>query len=69
VQNDYSGLLLVNKPSGITSFKLVNLIKKKLQVKKAGHCGTLDTLARGLMLVLIGKATNLLDKFMNQHKV
>jgi tRNA pseudouridine55 synthase len=69
VQNDYSGLLLVNKPSGITSFKLVNLIKKKLQVKKAGHCGTLDPLASGLMLVLIGKATKLQDKFMKQDKV
>ncbi|MDD3064990.1 MAG: tRNA pseudouridine(55) synthase TruB [Endomicrobiaceae bacterium] len=69
MQNDYSGLLLVNKPSGITSFKLVNLIKKKLQVKKAGHCGTLDPLASGLMLVLIGKATKLQDKFMKQDKV
>jgi tRNA pseudouridine55 synthase len=69
VQNDYSGLLLVNKPSGITSFKLVNLIKKKLQVKKAGHCGTLDPLASGLMLVLTGKATKLQDKFMKQDKV
>ncbi len=69
MQNDYSGLLLVNKPSGITSFKLVNLIKKKLQVKKAGHCGTLDPLASGLMLVLTGKATKLQDKFMKQDKV
>jgi len=69
VQNDYSGLLLVNKPSGITSFKLVNLIKKKLQVKKAGHCGTLDPLASGLMLVLTGKATKSQDKFMKQDKV
>jgi len=69
VQNDCSGLLLVNKPSGITSFKLVNLIKKKLQVKKAGHCGTLDPLASGLMLVLTGKATKSQDKFMKQDKV
>ena len=69
MQNDCSGLLLVNKPSGITSFKLVNLIKKKLQVKKAGHCGTLDPLASGLMLVLTGKATKSQDKFMKQDKV
>ena len=69
MQNDYSGLLLVNKPSGITSFKLVNLIRKKLQIKKAGHCGTLDPLASGLMLVLTGKATKSQDKFMKQDKV
>ena len=67
--NDFSGLLLVNKPVGITSFKLVHIIKKKLNVKKAGHCGTLDPLASGLMIVLIGKYTKLQDKFMKQDKV
>lgn len=69
MQNDYSGLLLVNKPSGLTSFKLVNIIKKKLNVKKTGHCGTLDPLASGLMLVLIDKATKLQDNFMKKDKV
>ena len=67
--NDFSGLILVNKPVGITSFKLVHIIKKKLKVKKAGHCGTLDPLASGLMIVLIGKYTKLQDKFMKQDKV
>ena len=67
--NDFSGLILVNKPIGITSFKLVHIIKKKLKVKKAGHCGTLDPLARGLMIVLVGKYTKLQDKFMKQDKV
>lgn len=69
MQNDYSGLLVVNKPVGITSFKLVSIIKKKLQVKKVGHCGTLDPLASGLMLVLIDKATKLQDNFMKKDKV
>ena len=67
--NDFSGLILVNKPVGITSFKLVHIIKKKLHVKKAGHCGTLDPLASGLMIVLVGKYTKLQDKFMKQDKV
>lgn len=67
--NDFSGLILVNKPVGITSFKLVHIIKKKLKVKKAGHCGTLDPLASGLMIVLVGKYTKLQDKFMKQDKV
>ncbi len=67
--NDFSGLILVNKPVGITSFKLVHIIKKKLNVKKAGHCGTLDPLASGLMIVLAGKYTKFQDKFMKQDKV
>ena len=67
--NDFSGLILVNKPVGITSFKLVHIIKKKLKVKKAGHCGTLDPLASGLMIILVGKYTKLQDKFMKQDKV
>lgn len=67
--NDFSGLILVNKPVGITSFKLVHIIKKKLNVKKAGHCGTLDPLASGLMIILVGKYTKLQDKFMKQDKV
>ena len=67
--NDFSGLILVNKPSGITSFKLTNIIRKKLNVKKAGHCGTLDPLASGLMIILVGKYTKLQDKFMKQDKV
>lgn len=67
--NDFSGLILVNKPVGITSFKLVHIVKKKLKVKKAGHCGTLDPLASGLMIVLVGKYTKLQDKFMKQDKV
>ena len=67
--NDFSGLILVNKPVGITSFKLVHIIKKKLNVKKVGHCGTLDPLASGLMIVLVGKYTKFQDKFMKQDKV
>ena len=67
--NDFSGLILVNKPVVITSFKLVHIIRKKLNVKKTGHCGTLDPLASGLMIVLVGKYTKLQDKFMKQDKV
>jgi tRNA pseudouridine55 synthase len=67
--NEYNGLLLVNKPSGITSFGLLKQIKKKLSVKKIGHCGTLDPLAQGLMLVLVGKATKKQDFFMKKDKI
>lgn len=67
--NDLSGLLLIDKPSGITSFKVVSIIRKQLQVKKVGHCGTLDPLATGLMIVLVGKATKQQDSFMKKDKV
>lgn len=67
--NDLSGILLIDKPSGITSFKVVSVIRKQLQVKKVGHCGTLDPLATGLMIVLVGKATKQQDSFMKKDKV
>ncbi|GMO64929.1 MAG: hypothetical protein Nk1A_1820 [Endomicrobiia bacterium] len=67
--NDISGLLLLDKPSNITSFKVVDEIKRVLNVKKVGHCGTLDPAATGLLLILIGKATKLQDKFMKEDKV
>ncbi|MDR2395679.1 MAG: tRNA pseudouridine(55) synthase TruB [Endomicrobium sp.] len=67
--NNISGMLLVDKPSNITSFKVVKILRKLLNVKKAGHCGTLDPLASGLLLILFGKATKLQDKFMKKDKV
>ena len=52
-----SGFLLVDKPSGITSSKLVQVIKKTFSLKKIGHTGTLDPLATGLMVLCVGQAT------------
>ena len=53
------GLLLVNKNSGMTSHDLVLKIRKILKQKSVGHCGTLDPMAEGLMLFLLGKACKL----------
>jgi len=50
------GLLILRKPSGITSSQVVEKIRKRLRTK-AGHTGTLDPLAQGVLLVLLGKAT------------
>lgn len=50
-----SGVLLVDKPRGKTSFSLVNALRRLLHVKKIGHAGTLDPFATGLMVMLIGK--------------
>lgn len=51
------GLILLNKPAGITSFQLLGPVKRKLGTRKIGHAGTLDKFARGLMLVFVGQAT------------
>ncbi len=51
------GVLLVDKPGGITSYGVVDRIKKKFSLKKVGHGGSLDPLATGLLVLLVGKAT------------
>ncbi len=63
------GILLVNKPSGRTSFSLVAAIRRRLGVKKVGHAGTLDPFATGVMILLVGRDyTRLSDSFLGQDK-
>ena len=52
-----SGILLVDKPAGMTSHDVVSLVRKLYGAKKAGHTGTLDPAATGLLVVLLGSAT------------
>jgi tRNA pseudouridine55 synthase len=54
------GLLLVDKPSGITSHDAVAMVRRALRTKKVGHAGTLDPMATGLLLMGVGRATRLL---------
>lgn len=49
------GVLLVNKPKGKTSFSLIRVLRRILNVKKIGHAGTLDPLATGVMVLMVGK--------------
>ncbi|MCR5067020.1 MAG: tRNA pseudouridine(55) synthase TruB [Erysipelotrichaceae bacterium] len=60
------GIILVNKPSGITSHTLVLKARKRLGISKIGHTGTLDPLAEGLMILTVGKATKILP-FMSHY--
>jgi tRNA pseudouridine55 synthase len=55
----FPGCVLINKPSGITSFQALYPIKKALSTRKVGHTGTLDRFAEGLMVVLVGQASKL----------
>ena len=56
-----NGIILINKEEGYTSRDVVNMVSKKLQIKKVGHAGTLDPLATGLLVLGVGKATKILD--------
>ena len=55
------GMLLVDKPAGITSHDVVAVVRRSLGVKKAGHAGTLDPFATGLLVLGVGRATRLLE--------
>jgi tRNA pseudouridine55 synthase len=63
------GLILVDKPGGITSHDMVSRVRKLLKEKKVGHFGTLDPLATGLMLVAVGKVTKLFPFFLLYTKI
>ena len=63
------GIIVVNKPKGITSFDVIRKLKKILKTKKIGHTGTLDPLATGVMLMCIGKATKLASDLEAKDKV
>ncbi|NWH09998.1 tRNA pseudouridine(55) synthase TruB [Acholeplasma laidlawii] len=54
-----NGIFLVNKKAGLTSHDIVYQIRKKFNIKKVGHTGTLDPFATGLLIILVGKATKL----------
>jgi len=58
-----SGIVLLNKSPGITSFQALNEIKKAFSTGKVGHTGTLDKFASGLLLVLVGRAGKLAPWF------
>ncbi|MBI2237959.1 MAG: tRNA pseudouridine(55) synthase TruB [Actinobacteria bacterium] len=54
------GLLLVDKPKGVTSHDVVDAVRRALGIRKVGHAGTLDPMATGLLLIGVGRATRLL---------
>ena len=69
VYNECSGLLLIDKPPKWTSHDVVAKIRNHFNFKKVGHAGTLDPMATGLLILLIGKATKLSNRFSNQSKI
>ncbi|MCX7927466.1 MAG: tRNA pseudouridine(55) synthase TruB [Candidatus Omnitrophica bacterium] len=63
-----NGILVVNKPKGITSHDVVDIVRNKLGMHRIGHAGTLDPEATGVLVVLVGNATKLFDKFLSFEK-
>jgi len=58
----------VDKAEGMTSHDVVALIRRKLEMKKVGHCGTLDPIATGLLLLTLGRGTKIQDLLMSEDK-
>ncbi|MBM3845335.1 MAG: tRNA pseudouridine(55) synthase TruB [Verrucomicrobia bacterium] len=63
------GALLVDKPAGPTSHDIVDAVRKIFGIQKAGHCGTLDPQATGLLIIVLGQATKLSERLMADDKV
>ncbi len=63
---DVSGILIVNKPSGVSSHKIVNIVRRIYGIKTVGHAGTLDPMATGVLPVLIGRAVKACE-YMQDH--
>ena len=61
-------VILIDKPAGMTSFKVTASVRHKLGIKKAGHAGTLDPLASGVLPVMTGRATRLIDLIPDEKK-
>jgi tRNA pseudouridine55 synthase len=63
------GALLVDKPAGPTSHDVVDAVRRHFQIKKVGHCGTLDPGATGLLIIVLGRGTKLSEKLMSDDKI
>jgi tRNA pseudouridine55 synthase len=63
------GALLIDKPAGPTSHDVVDAIRRHFNLKKVGHCGTLDPSATGLLIIVLGRGTKLSERLMSDDKV
>lgn len=65
---EFSGVIVINKKSGPTSFDIVNDVSHIFGIKKVGHTGTLDPLAEGILIIAIGKATKIVELLTSKDK-
>ncbi len=67
-QDGPSGVLLIDKAPDMTSHDVVAIARRALNTKKIGHCGTLDPMATGLLMLVVGRATKIQDLLMSEDK-
>lgn len=63
-----NGIFIVNKPLGLTSHDVVDCVRRNLKIRRVGHAGTLDPLATGVLIILVGNATRLFNRFSGLEK-
>ncbi|KAA5601896.1 tRNA pseudouridine(55) synthase TruB [Blastochloris sulfoviridis] len=68
IKRDVDGWLILDKPVGMTSTHAVSIVKRAFQAKKAGHAGTLDPLASGVLPIALGEATKTVPMVMDGRK-
>jgi tRNA pseudouridine55 synthase len=68
IEPSLDGVLLVDKARGMTSHDVVAIVRRALHIRKVGHCGTLDPLATGLLIIVIGRGTKIQDLLMSEDK-
>ncbi|MBQ8260482.1 MAG: tRNA pseudouridine(55) synthase TruB [Clostridia bacterium] len=69
ITNEPCGVLIINKPEGPTSHDIVNKIRRLYSTKKVGHTGTLDPMATGVLVVLIGRAAKACEYSLSDRKI
>ena len=65
----FDGAILIDKPAGPTSHDVVDAIRRQFNIKKVGHCGTLDPNATGLLIIVLGRGTKLSERLMSDDKL
>ncbi len=62
------GIIVINKQAGMTSHDVVSFIRRKLNMRRVGHAGTLDPMATGVLIILLGRTTKLFQRFVGFDK-
>lgn len=62
------GILVLDKPSGISSMRAVAVVRRRAGKTKTGHAGTLDPLATGVLVLALGRATKIINRLMDTDK-
>jgi tRNA pseudouridine55 synthase len=63
------GAILIDKPAGPTSHDVVDAVRRQFRLQKVGHCGTLDPMATGLLILVLGRGTKLSERLMADDKI